>query len=92
MNKEFEYRGYRFNIGVELNHTIDRHLMGVPRHRIVLNDMGPSNYYQSKTCLSMDLAHLVNSMSGEAKRWVDKQIDGTRTEDEKLLESLGFKK
>jgi len=90
MTKEFEYRGYTFNIKVELNYEIDRHLGGISRHRIVLNDMGPSNYYETKYCVSMDLSYSINDMTGAAKRWVDKQLDNSRTEEEELLISLGF--
>jgi hypothetical protein len=90
MNKEFEYRGYTFNIKVEVNHTVNRHLGGISRHKVTLNDMGPSNYYETRFCISIELPNCIDNMTGVAKKWVDKQLDNSRTEEEELLISLGF--
>ncbi len=91
MNKQHEYRGYTFNIKVELNHRVEKRLDGKREHKITLNHMGSSNYHQTNFCESPHLSFMINSMTREAEIWVDKQIDGDKSEDVILLESLGFK-
>lgn len=91
MNKQHEYRGYTFNIKVELNHRVERSLDGKREHKITLNDMGVSNYYQTKFCETPVLNLIITSMIHEAEIWVNKQIDGDKSEEVLILESLGFK-
>ena len=90
MNKEFEYRGYRFNIKVELNYRVERSMDGKHQHKITLNDMGPSNYYETKLTETCVLEEDIQLMIEDAQTWVDKREDGSKTFEEKLLASLGF--
>lgn len=91
MNKQHSYRGYTFNIKVELNNRIEKRIDGKREHKITLNDMGVSNYYQTMFCETKGLGVVIHSMTREAEVWVDKQLDGDKSEEVLLLESLGFK-
>ena len=91
MNKEHEYRGYKFNIKVELNQRVEKHPDGKREHKITMNDMGPSNYYKIAMCESCRLESTIKFMIKEADEWIDKVIDGKKSEEELLLESMGFK-
>lgn len=91
MNKQHEYRGYTFNIKVELNAKVEKCLNGKRVHRITLNNMGISNYYRTHYAESNMLSEIIDLMVKDSELWVDNQIDGGKSEDVLLLESLGFK-
>ena len=90
MNKEFEYRGYRFNINVKFNTRVEKKIGGKRWHTIITNDMGVSNYYIKNEAEDDFLILFVESAERLAKEWVDKRIDNTQSTDERLIE-LGFK-
>lgn len=90
MNRQHEYLGYKFNIKVELNNRVEKRINGIREHKITLNDMGCSNYYQTRFCNSNQLGLMITSMILEAEVWVDKQNNGDDSEDVLLLKSLGF--
>lgn len=92
MNKVHEYRGFKFNIKVELNHTVERRPDGLRQHKITLNDMGPTNYYETYLCETDNLLDDINGMINNAEVWADDLIDERKSFEEKLLESMGFKK
>ena len=82
MNKELEYRGYRFNIKVEESHT--------GQFELVINDMGPTNYYQKFSDLSPDKVMItIITAEVDAKRWVDKR-ESPISELENKLRDMGF--
>ena len=91
MNKEYEYRGYKFNIKVELNHKIEKRIDGKREHKITLNDMGVTNYYQTHLAETHNLEEIIFYMTEDAEKWVDTRIDGDKTSEQLLLEHLGFK-
>lgn len=91
MNKVHEYRGYKFNIKVVLNFKVEKRIDGKREHMITLNDMGFSNYYQTHLTETSNLEETIELMCKEAEKWVDKQIDGYKSPEENILESLGFK-
>lgn len=91
LNKQHEYRGYKFNIKVELNTRIEKRIDGKREHMITINDMGPSNYYQQHLAKTHNLVETIELMIKNAEKWVDKIIDDTKSPEELLLESLGFK-
>ena len=91
MNKQHEYRGYTFNIKVELNYRLERGLDGKREHLITLNDMGDTNYYKTQYAESNNLVETIKSLTLAAEAWVDVREDGDKSEDMILLESLGFK-
>ena len=90
MNKIHEYRGYKFNIKVELNYRVEKRINGKREHKVTLNDMGPSNYYQSIYVETCNLEENIQLMIEDAETWVDTRVDGNKTFEEKLLASLGF--
>lgn len=91
MNKQHSYRGYNFNIKVDLNYRIEKRIDGKREHKITLNDMGVSNYYHTMFCGTKGLGAVIHSMTREAEVWVDKQLDGDKSDEVLLLENLGFK-
>jgi len=91
MNKQHEYRDYKFNIKVELNHKVEKRIDGKREHKVTLNDMGPSNYYQSQLVESQNLAEIIELMIEDAEKWVDRQYNGDKSQEQILLESMGFK-
>lgn len=92
MNKIHEYRGFKFNIKVELNYKVEKKINGVKYHKITLNDMGPSNYYKSYLCETDILLSYISDMINSAEEWVDNLIDGPKPFEQKILESIGFTK
>ena len=90
MNKEYEYRGFKFNIKVKLNTKQERHIDGKIWHTVIINDMGMGSYYKTeeieekrlKMYLKMDVPIMI-------EKYVDEQIDGS-IGIEKELKQLGF--
>lgn len=91
MNKEFEHNGMRFNIKVELDQIVERTIGGKRIHMITVNDMGPGNYYERYKAETHTLASTINRAEENAKKWIDDRIELSKTEEQKILESLGFK-
>lgn len=91
LSKQYEYREYKFNIKVVLNFKLEKCIDGKREHMITLNDMGPSNYYQTHLAETYNLEEIIELMCKDAEKWVDKQIDGYKSPEEKILENLGFK-
>jgi hypothetical protein len=91
MNKVHGYRGYLFNIKVELNFKVEKGIEGKSEHMITLNHMGPSNYYQTQLTETSNLEETIELMCKEAEKWIDRQIDGYKSPEQNILESLGFK-
>lgn len=92
MNKVHEYRGFTFNIKVELNHTIEKRPGGLVQHKITINDMGPTNFYKTHLCETFALLDDINRMIEDAENWVDNRLDESKSYEVRLLESMGFKK
>lgn len=91
MNKEFEHNGTRFNIKVELDQIVERGINGRRIHIITVNDMGPGSYYEKYKAETHTLASTINRAEESAKKWIDERIELSKTEEQKILESLGFK-
>ena len=89
-NKQFEHQGYQFNIKVELDHRVERRPFGKREHLVVVNEMGPTNYYEKFLVESSNLPGEISSATNRARLWVENLQNEQKTEDEKLLESLGF--
>lgn len=88
-NKEFQYGGHRFNIKVELDHLVERHMHGKREHLVVVNDMGPHNYYKKSLCETRDLVEKISVMEKEAKEWVN-SLSVNDSQEGNILEGLGF--
>jgi hypothetical protein len=89
-NKQFEHQGYKFNIKVELDYQVERRPNGKREHLVVVNEMGPTNYYEKFLVETKNLPGELNSATNRAIQWVDRLLNNQKTDDEKLLESLGF--
>ena len=48
MNNQFEYRGFNFNIKVELNTKVEKRINGERWHTITTNCMDADNYYKKE--------------------------------------------
>jgi hypothetical protein len=91
MNKEHEYGGYKFNIKVELNHRVEKRIDGKREHKITVNDMGATNYYQTHLAESHNLEEIITYMMEDAEKWVYNRTNCDKTQEQLLLENLGFK-
>jgi hypothetical protein len=91
MNKEFEYKGTRFNIKVELDQIVERSIDGKRIHIITINDLGPGNYYEKYKTETHNMVTMINLAEENAKKYMDNQIELSKTKEQKILESLGFK-
>lgn len=89
MNKEFEYRGYKFNIKVELN-TRARRPNGDRYHTVTTNCMDYDNYYKKEEVNDKYLVLAIQDCERLAKKYVDEKLEGKPSPDERLSE-LGFK-
>jgi len=89
MNKEFEYRGYKFNIKVELNYRVERRMNGDKWHLITINCMDCDNYYRKKDVEDSKLELTIRLETELAKAHVDSRL-GPEEADPRLL-ALGFR-
>ncbi len=96
MNKTFKYKGYKFNIKVELSYKAERRIGGKVWHKITINNMGAANWSKSLEAVGVgnydayDLViEQISNAESLAKDYVNKR--DTRPEIEKELEELGFK-
>ncbi len=89
MNKQFEYRGYKFNIKVELFTQVEKRPNGITWHTVIINDMGQSNYYKKDNVNDSLLMLHIASAENEAKKFVDTREDGEKPPHDKLA-AIGF--
>ena len=89
MNKLHNYKGNKFNIKVELNYQVERSLDGKREHKITISNMG--KYYETGLVETRNLEETISSMTEDAEKWVDNQMKDVKTQEEVLLENLGFK-
>ncbi len=88
LNKVFEYKGWKFNMKIELEVGLE--LNGKKANLIVINCMEYSNFYE-KSYFSED--HTIAGtgiMTDKAKKFVDDSIKNNYTIEQKLS-NLGFK-
>ena len=90
MNKQFEYRGFNFNIKVELNTKVEKRINGERWHTITTNCMDVDNYYKEEEVSDKFLVVCVQDCERLAKKYVDEKLDGKPSPDARLSE-LGFK-
>ena len=92
LNKEVSYNGYKFNIKVELDIKTADINKGKRYHTITINDMGVTNYYKKLSAEHNELVKAINTLTEEAKAWVDKrELLVHQQEIISDLEVLGFK-
>lgn len=88
-NKELKYKGYNFNIKIELFSSVERRPNGKKWHTITINDMGTSNFYIKKEILDENLEKEIFELEHKAKLHVDNKSE--IREVDLRLEILGFK-
>lgn len=89
MNKQFEYRGFNFNIKVDLNTKLERRIDGEIWHTVIINCM-EIDYYKEYEVNDNFLVVCVKDYERLAKKYVDKKLDGRPSPDARLS-ALGFK-
>ncbi len=90
MNKEFEYKGYKFNTSVELNTRAERKPNGKVWHTIITNCMGANNYYQKEEIETPQIEESVEKHKQNAFDYIDKLTYKKQSFEEMLLSNLGF--
>lgn len=90
MNKQFEHRGFNFNIKVELNTKVERRIAGERWHTVTTNCIDVDNYYKKEEVSDNFLVVYVQDCERLAKKYVDEKLDGKPSPDARLSE-LGFK-
>lgn len=90
MNKEFEYRGYKFNIEVEFNTRVEKRIDGERWHTITINCMDFDNYYKKEDVKDRFLEMGVQDAERLAKQYIDEKEDSKHPYYERLA-ALGFK-
>lgn len=89
-NKEFYYRGYRFNTSVELNTTAERRPNGKVWHTVVTNCMDGGNFYRKEDVVTDALEGVIELHRTKCREYIDKLNCNPKTKEELLLTSLGF--
>lgn len=89
MNKQFEYRGYKFNIKIELNTRVEKRINGDRYHTVTTNCLGYDNYYKKEEVNDKLLEVFIHGCEAEAQKYVDRKLDGNEIENR--LSKLGFK-
>lgn len=89
MNKEFEYKGHRFNIKIELGTRVVRCMNGGIYHTATVNDMGQGNYYVSREIDASCVSEEVQKLIQRAKE----SVDSTERDNSLSIElyDLGFR-
>ena len=91
LNKEFEYKGYKFNTSVELNTKIEKKINGKIWHTIITNCMGSNNYYQKDEIETYQIEEYVQKHKKLVIEYIDKlTYKPQQSFEEQLLSDLGF--
>ena len=90
LNKEFDYKDYKFNTSVELNTSAERKPNGKVWHTIITNCMGGNNYYQKEEIETYQIEECVANHKKSAIDYIDKLTYKKQSFEEILLSELGF--
>lgn len=90
LNKEFEYKTYKFNISVDLNTKVEKRMNGKKWHTIITNCMGGNNYYQKQEVETYQLEEAVKEHKQNAIDYIDKLTYKQQSFEEQILSGLGF--
>lgn len=88
MNKQFEYKGYTFNIGITSDDGV---------YDFIVNDMGPSNYYKKYKTVADNrnqfygISRTLTIIEEEIQEYVDKRLTYEQQVEFSLMD-LGFVK
>lgn len=90
LNKEFDYKTYKFNTSIELNTKIEKRLNGKRLHTIITNCMGGNNYYHKDEIETFQIEEYVEKHKQLAIEYIDKLTYKPQSFEEQLLSGLGF--
>ena len=90
LNKEFDYKIYKFNTSIELNTKVEKRLNGKRLHTIITNCMGVINYYHKDEIETFQIEEYVEKHKQLAIDYIDKLIYKPQSFEEQLLFGLGF--
>lgn len=91
-NKEFEYKGYKFNTSVELNTKVEKRINGKKWHTIITNCLGANNFYTRDEIETFQIEEYVKLHYEMVTTYVDRLTYKPNSFEEQLLTSLGFSK
>lgn len=89
-NKEFEYKGYKFNTSIKLNTKIEKKIYGKIWHTITTNCMGSINHYQKDEIETHEIEEYVEKHKQSAIDYIDKLTYKPQSFEEQILSKLGF--
>jgi hypothetical protein len=91
-NKQFDYRGYQFNITIYLDYKVEKRINGKTWSKIRINCLGSDNYYKTEEFLPELIGDKIYEHMDLARQYVDNKLTGPPlSETENKLIKLGFK-
>ena len=90
LNREFDYKDYKFNTSVELNTKVEKRLNGKRWHTIITNCMDGNNYYKKDEIETFQIEEYVEKHKQLAIEDIDKLTYKPQSFEEQLLLGLGF--
>jgi hypothetical protein len=87
--KEHVYKGYRFVIEVTLDAIVERHPNGKRQHCIKVQETN-SMFHGKEYTTSENLANAISETMKSAENWVESKEGKNKTQDDILMEALGF--
>lgn len=91
LNKEFAYRGYKFNMKLELETRIEKRFNGDRFHTVTVNCMDFDNYYNKREVEDRWLEAAVGDMEFQARQYIDKKFEKSQPKVDERFTNLGFK-
>lgn len=88
MNKQFTYRGFTFNIKVDLITRQEKRINGNIFHTVTVNCVDFDNYYLKKEVCDTDLISYTYKAENVAKQHIDKKLD--KPSPDQRLSAIGF--
>lgn len=90
LTKPYSYKEYSFTITAHLNYSIERQINGKTLHLITAKNDGIQSFVSQITCESADLEASVTKMQERINTFVDVNDGTAKSEEQTLLETLGF--
>ena len=93
MNKQFDYKGYRYNVKVAFNVKAERHIGGKRWHKVSISGMGARNWgFEKPEVLDENLVEAINDIQKQAEAYIDGSIVDKLTPVQEALLAMGFHK
>jgi len=89
-NKQFKYKGYDFNMSVELNTRKPTKLSVRNWHTVITNCMNGNNYYEKVEVETYQLEECIETQEQLAINYIDKLTYKPQSFEEMILDKLGF--